>query len=560
MKIKEKGHKGAGSGIAGTSTKIGATDNITILEPACKISLEDFNAGADGAWSLLQQEPPPGEIPPKEIIQALEENEDGDAALLVLLFKGKRLYDHSAGVDEAWYYWNDHHWREDKLLHIYRLTKEVVRQYYQERQRCCWKLNNLDNNKDLSADAMEKQKAILESQIKSLKVRETALQTLNRKNNVLKLAAMGVNSLGYIGEGWDSNPYLLGCRNGVIDLKTGTRRDGRPEDYIKTISPIAWEDGSTCPVWEKFLLEIFEEDQEMVDFLQRLLGYAISGLRTEHVFPIFWGERGRNGKGTIFETLKYILGEMAYKAPIDLLMQQNAVSASGGASANSGLMKFRGARIVWASESNKKDRLDSARIKEFSGGDTISARNPYGRKQIEFTPTHTLFMIVNPLPHVDSEDDALWQRVVLLPLNLSFVKVPDPKNPYDRLQDNTLERRLRNEAPGILSWLVEGYQMYQKDGLNIPDKARAATSKYRNAEDLIGSFIKDKCIVEMGNQNFRAKPQELYGVYKSWCIEAGYKSLNRKHFCESIRRTFGEEVKSNGVKTFRGITTLTGTV
>jgi len=102
--------------------------------------------------------------------------------------------------------------------------------------------------------------------------------------------------------------------------------------------------------------------------------------------------------------------------------------------------------------------------------------------------------------------------------------------------------------------------MYQKDGLNIPDKARAATSKYRNAEDLIGSFIKDKCIVEMGNQEFKSKPQELYEVYKSWCIEAGYKSLNRKHFCESIRRTFGEEVKSMGVRTFRGITTLTGTV
>jgi len=556
MTVKEKGHKGHKGAGSGASAKIGAADNITILEPACKISLEDFNAGADAAWSL-QQEPPLGVVPPDEVLQALEENEDGDAALFVRLFKGKRLYDHSAGVDEAWYYWNDHFWREDKLLHVYGLTKEVVRQYYQERQRNHWKLNNLKHNKDLSDFDREEQEKILQSQIKLLRIRETTMQTLKRKSNILRLAAMGTESLGYVGTGWDANPWLLGCRNGVIDLKTGKRRDGRPEDYIKTISPIVWDEAATCPDWKAFLFEIFEEDQEMVDFLQRLLGYAISGLRTEHIFPIFWGDRGRNGKGTIFETLKYILGEMAYKAPIALLMQQNIMATSGGSS-NSALMKFRGARIVWASESNKKDKLDSARIKEFSGGDTISSRNPYGRKQIEFTPTHTLFMLVNPLPHVDAEDDALWQRVILFPLNLSFVADPDPKNPYERQQDTTLESRLKAEAPGILNWLVEGNQLYQKHGLNPPEKSRAAAIKYRQAEDLLRGFIEDKCVIEMGNQTFRVKPQELYNAYKSWCSDAGYKSLNQKHFYESIRRKFGAEVKSHGIKTFRGITTLTG--
>ncbi|MBI9090730.1 MAG: hypothetical protein JEZ12_16050 [Desulfobacterium sp.] len=534
----------------------GKSNKGPIPEPECKLSAEALLAAAN-KQDEQQGKPPESSVPPSTILTALGGNEDGDSSLFIKLNKGKRLYDLYADPNFAWYYWNDHYWRQDIKKEAINAVSEVIELYGEQRQREEWGLGKLNTEKK---DLSEKEKAEATKTkriIKALKGRITALQTLKRKNSIVKLSAIGVDSLGYVGDRWDLNPWLLGCKNGVIDLETGKRRDGKPKDYIKTVSPIAWDDRATCPTWEAFLLEIFEGDQEIVNFLQRLLGYAITGLRTEHIFPIFWGERGRNGKGTIFEILKYVLGEMAYRAPTELLIQQNA-SMSNGSSANSALMKFMGIRLAWASEANKKDRLDSAKIKEYSGGDTISSRNPYGRKQIEFQPTHTLFLLVNPRPQVDAEDDPFWRRVILFPFNLTFVADPDPRKPWERKINKNLLDELKTEAPGIMRWLVKGTQEWKNKGLQIPPKLKAAAKEYRNEEDLFRHFLDEKCVVDEGNMTFRTKPKELYFAYKDWCQESGFKPLNQKHFNESARKKFGKLVSDCGIRTYRGVTLLTG--
>lgn len=531
------------------------------------ISKEDFDKGAKALPQCQGQnqsnEPlkavcpgddlpdlPEPRVPEKIIYQALDENEDGDAALVVLLFKGLRLYDQRANPVAAWHYWNDHHWREDEQKHIFPLVNDVVGLYYEQRQREKWKIRKL--NKDCKLSQVEREQEIdsLTQKIQALKARVISLQTLKRKTSVLRLASMGINSLGYVGDGWDRDPWLLGCKNGVIDLKKGICRPGQPEDYIKTICPVAWDDNSDCPTWKQILFEILDHDQELFDFMQRLFGYAITGLREEHIYPIFWGPHGRNGKGTIFETLKLILGPMAYRAPTQLVMQGLHSKSPGP---NSALMKFRGARIVWTSEANKKDHIDTAIVKGLSGGDTITARNPFDRKETDFTPSHTIFTVVNPLPKVDADDDAFWDRAILFPFNLSFVDNPNPKRSWERQRNTKLEDTLKKELPGILKWLVQGTQEWVQHGLMIPRQLTEAKEKYRVSEDIIGNFLEESCYVEIDNMSIKAKPRDLYLKYKEWCVENGYKNLNKKHFNEAVKKKLGEQYKIEGVMYYKGI-------
>jgi putative DNA primase/helicase len=527
------------------------------------ISKEDFNKGVDALpgqaplklvdYEYKPEELPEGLFPEKDIYKALEENEIGDATLVINLFKGLRLHDHRVSKRAAWHYWNDHYWREDEQLEIFWLVNDVVALYYEQRKKEEYRLDQLALNSKLSQERREQVEKDLKIKIKRLKDREQSLLTLKRRENVLKISSRGVNSLGYVGDGWDQNPWLLGCKNGVINLKTGKRRDGRPEDYIKTVCPVKWDDNATCPRWKSFLSEIFEGDQEVVDFLQRLLGYSITGLRTEHIYPILWGDHGRNGKGTIVETMKLILGDMAYKASTQMLMQGIQQKNSGP---NSGLMKFRGARLVWTSEAQRQDSLDTSVVKSLSGGDTITARNPFDRKESVFTPSHTLFTLTNPLPRIDPDDDAFWTRVMLIPFNLSFVE--NPQKSWERQKDGELENTLSQELPGILRWLVEGTQLWQKHGFAIPKKLTTAKSIYRENEDIIRTFLQERCIVDLSDAakksiSMRVKAKVLYAQYQEWCKESGYKPLNQKNFNTSIKRKLGEQKASGGVWTYRGV-------
>ncbi len=520
-------------------------------EPECKLSAEAMlkadkkQKAAQGKKEPSSQTVEDSRIGPfkvQTVKNALSANEDGDAHLLIELCRGKYRFDLFEDPRFGWYYWNDHFWRQDVKNEFYRSILDVVEIYEEFRRRQEWLIQKIESGSEPNLSDEEKDKKREEAKYwkKKVKERTEKLQTLNRKNNVARLSAMGLDSLGFVGDLWDTDPWLLGCRNGVLNLKTGEFRNGRPEDNIKTVSPVKYDPEATCPAWEKFIYEVFDGDQETVNFIQRLFGYAITGLRTEHVFPIFWGERGRNGKSTLFETLKSILGEMAYKVNSEVLMQQHTSSADGPSAA---MMKFKGARLAWASETNKKDTLNAAQIKAMSGGDTISARNPHGRKMLDFIPTHLLCILVNPRPRVDAEDDALWRRVLLIEMALSFVSNPDPKKPWERLKDPDLLEKLEKEFPGILRWLVEGCYFWQQEGLNPPESMMAATEKYRNEEDLFGNFLKDRCEVDVTNKEYRTKPKDLYVAYKEWCLEGGYKPLNQKHFNESARMKFGETVR-----------------
>ncbi len=404
----------------------------------------------------------------KLVMQKLMWNEDGDAYLLIKLLQDRYLYDHAS---KDWFYWNEHYWRLDKLNHILNMIKELIDLYGDQ------KVYELFSREQADKEGDEKEKKRHEYNIKQLDERIQQLSGIKRKQRVLILAATGLNSLGITGEEWDKHPMLLACHNGTIDLEAGEFRPGKQLDYLCTVSPINWIAHDTpCPLWENCISQMLGDDEQVVESVQRLLGYGITGRTTEHVFPIFWGPHGRNGKSTLFDMLKYVLGEFAYKVPKSYMMDQGINSSNSG-SPDALTAGFRGKRIAWSAETNEKDRLDVAKLKELVGGDTMSARIPYAKRPIEFDPSHLFLAITNKRPKAPANDPALWQRVHLIALTNRFIDNPDPTKPNEFKANKQLKKQLKAEAAGILAWLVRGCILWQEQGLNPPDSVLASTAE-----------------------------------------------------------------------------------
>jgi putative DNA primase/helicase len=337
----------------------------------------------------------------------------------------------------------------------------------------------------------------------------------------------GRESLSLAGHEWDTDPWLLGCKNGVVDLHTGEIRPGRPEDYIKTVAPTEWQGlDYPAPAWERFLSEIFNGDTHLVSYMQRLLGMALIGSSSECVFPILWG-RGRNGKSTLLETLGYVLGDLAGPIEAEMLLDQGRNRRSGGPTSD--IMALRGKRLVWGSETGESRRLNPGKIKWMTGGDSLTGREMYGKRQVSFKPTHTLFLLTNHRPQAPADDYALWQRIHLIPFTQSFVDNPNACG--ERRADHGLAERLKSEASGILAWLVNGALGYQREGLNAPPVVLEATRTYQQEEDIVGRFIEERCNLRVGAE---VTAGGLYGAYQDWCEGNGLPSISNRKFSERI--------------------------
>jgi putative DNA primase/helicase len=234
------------------------------------------------------------------ILDALNRNEDGDAWLYQEINRNLFCYDAAAG---RWYVWAGHYWQKDILGDAMKAIDGVIEVYIQEISRVSW-------NRLQALRAGEKEEVFrLSKLIENLCNRVRSLQTVKRKANILTLSHTGADSLAIRGDEWDRDPWLLAVRNGIIELKTGELRSGKPEDFIKTTAPVEYH-GLTelAPAWERFIFDICGDNHDLPDYLQRLLGYGITGLTNWHVYPIFHGPQGRNGKGTLLETVKFVLG------------------------------------------------------------------------------------------------------------------------------------------------------------------------------------------------------------------------------------------------------------
>ena len=474
----------------------------------------------DGGNGQDKEESAP--IPSKIVLARLGENEDGDARLFVDLLRGHFLFDHAT---RTWVKWAGNYWVEDYLNEGMAEVEEVISVYGQTAQREAWLRLQAEKSGNQT-------KAKTHGQNESdLLKRVRGLQSLNRKKNVLELATIGLNGLGITGRQWDTDAWLLGCKNCVIDLRNGIARQGRQEDYIKTVAPTEWRGlNEPASAWERFQLEVTDGDQGLIDFKQRFYGYCLTGETTHHVAPILEGP-GRNGKGTEVETLKFVIGPYAGAIEAELILKQRFVKHSGGPASD--IMNLRGKRLVWVSETDEGRRLNAGKLKWLCGGDTLTGRGPYEKRQVDFRPTHKLLILTNHLPHADAADYALWARLLRIPFKLCFVD--EPTQPNERKADPELPAKLRAEAPGILAWLVRGCLAWQQEGLNPPETVKAATKEYRESEDMISQFIQERCITGPALQ---VKAGELFSSYRIWSEVMGLKPMSGTKFGNEIKSRF----------------------
>ncbi|GAB4446314.1 MAG: hypothetical protein Kow0031_28980 [Anaerolineae bacterium] len=311
-------------------------------------------------------------------------------------------------------------------------------------------------------------------------------------------------------------------------MATGSFRPGRPADYIRVAAPVLWAGlDAPAPRWEQFLQEIFAGDVELINFIQRLLGYAITGQVTEHILPIFWGQ-GRNGKGTLIETIKYVLGDLAAPVSKSVLVGYNRNPDA----ATPYLYALRSLRVAWVSEIREGVSLNDDQVKWLTGGDTITARQ-LNANPISFKPRHTLFLLTNPKPRANPDDYALWKRILLIPFTLSFVEAPNADN--ERRADPELPIKLKDESAGILAWLVKGSLEWRQSGLNPPPSVRLATQAYQMEEDDITLFIDECCLIKADAET---RASEIYTAYRKWAEDCGLRPASQTTFGKRLGKRF----------------------
>ncbi len=475
-----------------------------------------------------------GKIPSSFVLDCLRANELGDGMLFAEMHRGKFVYNKTA---QEWLVWRGHFWERDVMDEASIACEAVAQRYLQEKKWIDEKIGEAAKNQN--KDELRR----LEYLSRAIDRRVDRLRSNRGRSNALHFAHTCQNALAIKGSELDLNPWLLACANGVIDLRTGKFRNGRQEDWITKASKIKWEGlEAPAPTWERFLLEIQNDRQDVVDYLQRLFGYAITGLTIEHILPVLYGQ-GRNGKSVLVETICYVLGSLAGPIQSELLLDQGRTKNSSGPSPD--IMSLKGLRIAIASETDEGRKISSAQVKKLTGGDTLRGRNPHDKYEISFQPTHTLFLLTNHKPHAPADDFAFWERVHLIPFLISFVD-REPKAENERPQDKTLPEKLKQEASGILAWLVRGCLLWQEQGLNPPAIVKEATAEYKRDEDLIADFVEECCYVA---PDAWVNATDIYNVFQEWWEENISKRVpSRKKFGTWFSRKFKKEKYSGTIR------------
>ena len=315
----------------------------------------------------------------------------------------------------------------------------------------------------------------------------------------------------------DVNPYLLNCKNGTLDLLTFDLKPHSPADLLTHMSNVEYSATAKAPAFRKFIDDVAGGDKELVAFLQRSCGLALSGDVSEQVLWLHYGE-GRNGKSTLLNVMSELLGTYAGPAPLDMLLVK-----SRNKEVETQFASLAGKRLVTAVEADSGVRFSEAATKLLTGGDTVQARrlyeNPWSLK-----PTWKLHVAANHKPVVRGTDEGIWRRLMLTPWLQRFDGQRD---------DKRLKEKLLAELPGVLAWCVAGFRTWREGGLQPPAGVLAATSEYRAENDVLGTWMNECCIVEAHKS---VEAGALYRSFKAWCDERGEYAKSATAFGMNLER------------------------
>lgn len=411
----------------------------------------------------------------------------------------ERLIDHH-GDDmlyfapaKEWLIWDGKRWAADRTLKHRTLAKKVVRTIYDEAA---------------AATDSEQRKSLAKWAVNS----ESA-------GRVSAMVTLAESDVAVTEEDLDKDVWLVNTQNGTLNLRTGQLEPHDRGDRLTKITKVAYNPNAQCPRWMQFLDEIMQGDQELIDYLQRAVGYTLTGDDSEQCFLVLYGV-GANGKGTFVNTLAAILGDYAGTCGRDVIA--GGIRKSQGA-ANEELVDLRGQRLVTATETEQGEPLAEAMVKRITGGDPITARKLFGHN-ITFNATFTLWLSTNHLPKISGTDDGIWRRLKLVPFNAKF---PEGRN------DPHLKEKLIEEAEGILAWAVEGVRLWQAHGLTTPESVRSATHDYRAESDHVQQFIDDECDV---STEMKELQKTVFARYVKWCEDETQTPLSSLEFKRTLER------------------------
>ena len=406
----------------------------------------------------------------------------GNARRLVRRHGENLRYSNQTG----WMFWDGRRWCKDDIGAVGRYAKDAVRAIYIEAADCLDK----DMAERIATHATRSQS---DSKIRAMIAQaKTEIEIVVRHEEL------------------DRDLWLLNALNGTLNLKTGELQPHKREDLITRLVPAVYDPDAQCPTWLKFLDRITGGNPDLISFLQRAVGYCLTGSTREQCFFVLYGT-GANGKSTFLIAVLWLLADYAMQTRTETLLVKR------GDQIPNDIARLAGARFVSAVETESGRTLAEGLVKQMTGGDRMTARFLH-HEYFDFEPTFKLWLAVNHKPRVVGTDHAIWRRIRLIPFT---VTIPESE------QDPDLREKLKRELPGILAWAVTGCQLWQDHGLKAPDIIKAATQEYQKDSDVIASFIEECCNTRPDNKVGKA---ELYSAYTEWCKKSGEYAASKKEF------------------------------
>jgi putative DNA primase/helicase len=442
---------------------------------------------------------------PERYGRELEYTDAGNSKKLVCTFGDDIRYCHDRS---EWMSWNGQRWLSDNDGEIYRKAQIVAKKIYNDASKSAT-IGDVD------------------------KIARWAKQSLS-KSGLGNMIALAQNDLDVstTSSRLDQNDWLLNLANGTLDLKNIDHRAPSRDDLITKMANVSYLPGVGCPTWLTFLDQIFNGDQELISWVQKVVGYSLTGDISEQCAFFLIGD-GSNGKSTFLNTLKKILGDYAAQAHPNTFLVNRYNSAGA---ARSDVVRLEGARLVVATEGEEGEQLAEAFLKSITGGEEISVRGLYQKNQIEFLPKFKLMYCSNHKPRISGTDHGIWRRIRVIPFN---VCIPAEKC------DPMMPSKLFSEASGILNWAYEGCLRWQAEGLkDIPAAVIKALGDYRGENDVIGRFLTE-CVRKGSGKIYSS---HLYKAYSDWSLDTGEVRKNTiqfKHYL--IRNGFKEGKDKKGV-------------
>ena len=397
--------------------------------------------------------------------------------------KGKALY---VVEKKQWMIWNGNHWAVDQCALITKLAYQFV---------------------------TEAKASLFESGKYSDLSNLSSFESLNRLENISKFA---VTDCSVSASQFDTDPLLLATLDNWIDLKTGKPSHPNPDILVSKALSVDYSPEAECPNFIRFLADIFEGNHELIGFVQRAIGYSLTGSTCEQCLFIMIGD-GANGKSTFINVINKLLGSYGTTAASHTLI------ANGGGSIGDDLVDLIGARLITVSETEEGQSLAEAKIKQMTGGDTLKGRPLYGT-YLQFSIIGKLWLATNSLPQINNTDHGIWRRIKAIPFNRTFTAEE---------QDKNLGGKLLEELPGILNWAIQGCLDWQLTDLSTPQIVEEQVAEYRSAMDSISQFIREEC--EQG-QDHSYPASKFYQAYRDWCSGAGRKPQSTTAFKRSLEK------------------------